>query len=114
MKELRFEDPRSTLERMRRVHLRKYLQYHNVPCDPDAPAITMRALAIDRGLNGSDWLEVVAKIEAEKTEAKQDEQADYQSMTIQQLRTTCKDRGIKISPSDNSEALREKLNGNAS
>lgn len=111
MKELRFEDPRSPLERLRRSHLRRYLRFHGIPCDPDAPATTMRALAIDRGLNGTDWPEVEQNTAPKLVVVP--EASDLPD-TIQELRKLCKARNIPQSPSDNVAALKAKLNENAS
>ena len=130
-------DPRDNLQKATRWELIDYAKANGIEVPEDAPAIYTMKLLRARGLtnikipdrplglyanNGSALSDnTVAVSEGDTPNADDDlirqyesqkkEEQDTSKMTVGQLRTACKARGIKMSRTDNMQTLKEKLSG---
>ena len=129
----RIDDPRDTLERASRDELFFFAQERGVTeIEQNMPAILMRKILRQKGLNSinipnrplganpgvviADPQEKVPEMDADAALEEQWRQSkeapkDVSKMGMQELRSECKRRGIKMARTDNLKTLREKLVG---
>lgn len=100
------EDPRTTLQKMRRIQLRRFLTSHNIPHEESSTHRTLMSLAQDNGLSG---LEVPRN--PQDTRPPLLITPDFEGMKMPDLRRACSERNIKFNPKDTADVLKEKLRG---
>jgi len=116
-------DPRPALEKMRRTHLERFLSAMGLPFAPDAPATTLRRIAIDNGLTGREQAAIDAmappkpdpRIEESQPIIRNDQKKyemhnlDIDSLSMPQARKLCKALGLPQNVRDKLQDIKDRI-----